>query len=47
MIFIVYLHAKFQFIELKQVQTLVGKCTHNSKNCTHYKMVSKFRLFTG
>ncbi len=33
---------KFQFIELKWVQTLVGRCTHSSKICTHFEMVSKF-----
>ena len=33
---------KFQFIELKQVQTLIEKCTHNAKICTHNKLVLKF-----
>ena len=28
------------------MQTLVGKCTHNSKFCTHSKMVSNLRLLT-
>ena len=26
------------------MQTLVVKCTHNSKICTHPKMVSKFKI---